>query len=141
VDMKKILFGGIAFAVIAQVVRTVEAVLTMDYYLDPAYFGTWSKIMMPEAGAPPVEFYIYSVLFALITGIFFAYVYSAVKSALPRKNKGLHYGVLVFFVAGAPFGMTAFLLFNVPCGLLAVWAVTSLVVYLAAGWAVERIAG
>jgi len=141
VNWKNLAFGAVAFAVIAQVVRTVEAMLTMNYYLDPAYFGTWSKIMMPAAGAPPVEFYIYSVLFALITGIFFAYVYSAVKNALPKKNKGLHYGVLVFFVAGVPFGLTTFLLFNVPCGLLTVWAVTSLIVYLAAGWAVEKITG
>ncbi|MFH0834883.1 MAG: hypothetical protein V1881_00900 [Candidatus Micrarchaeota archaeon] len=140
-NWKNLAFGAVAFAVIAEIAHVVEAMLTMNYYLDPAYFGTWSKIMMPAAGAPPAEFYMYSIVFALVTGALFAYVYSVVRGALPKKNTGIWYGKLVWLVAGFPGSLSMYLMFNMPVGLIAAWTVSSLIIYVAAGWALEKIAG
>ncbi|VVB67825.1 Uncharacterised protein [Candidatus Norongarragalina meridionalis] len=140
-NCKNIVFGAIAFAVIAQVVHMAEAMLTMSYYTDPAYFDVWSKVMMPGPGAPPMSFYLYSISFALIAGALFTYVYTVVRNGLPKKGAGVKYGALVWLVAGLPGSMTMYLLFNLPASLFAIWAATALIVHVAAGWAVEKIAG
>ena len=47
--------------IVSQIIHSIEAFATMDFYLDPNYFGVWSKIMMPGPGPPPAEFYYYSI--------------------------------------------------------------------------------
>ncbi len=135
-NWKKIGIFAVIMAIIAQIVRTGEAFATMNYYLDPNYWPVWSKIMMPGPGAPPAEFYYLSILFALVTWALFGIVYSmlgsAIKEKTPRK-KGLVFGGLMFLIGGLPGSMSMYLLFNLPADLIAVWTVTSLVLYLIAG--------
>jgi uncharacterized membrane protein YeaQ/YmgE (transglycosylase-associated protein family) len=131
----KIIVAGIVFAIIAQIIHTVESMATMNFYQDPAYFAVWSKIMMPTAGPPPTEFYIYSIIFGIIAGIIYAMIYSMINKSIPGKtitNKGLYFGFLLFLV-GIPWSLTMYLLINLPPLLLVAWSITSLVIDLIFG--------
>jgi uncharacterized membrane protein YeaQ/YmgE (transglycosylase-associated protein family) len=131
----KFIIAGIVFAIIAQIIHTVESMLTMNFYTDPAYFAVWSKIMMPGEGAPPTEFYIYSIIFGIIAGIIYAMIYSMINKSIPGKtitNKGLYFGFLLFLV-GIPWSLTMYLLINLPTLLLVAWSITSLVIDLIFG--------
>lgn len=131
----KFIIAGIVFAIIAQIIHTVESMLTMSFYTDPAYFAVWSKIMMPGEGAPPTEFYIYSIIFGIIAGIIYAMIYSMINKSIPGKtitNKGLYFGFLLFLV-GIPWSLTMYLLINLPTLLLVAWSITSLVIDLIFG--------
>jgi len=128
--------AAVAMTVIAQVIHTLESILTLGYYMDSAYFGLWSKIMMPTAGSPPAAFYYYSVAFALVSWAIFGFVYEKLGGAIREKQeikKGLKFGMLVFLVAGIPTVLTMYLLINLPSGLLATWTLVQLVLYLIGG--------
>jgi len=135
-DWKKILMVAVAMTVIAQVIHTMESILTLGYYMDPVYFGVWSKIMMPTAGPPPAAFYYYSVTFALVSWAIFGFAYEKLGGAIREKQeikRGLEFGTLVFLVAGIPTVLTMYLLINLPSGLLAAWTLVQLVLYLIGG--------
>ena len=92
--------------------------------------------MMPAAGPPPASFYLYSLLFTFITWALFGLVYGKLGNAIKEKDparKGLIFGGLVFLVAGLPGTLTMYLLINLPAGLLAAWAITSLILHLIGG--------
>jgi predicted membrane channel-forming protein YqfA (hemolysin III family) len=97
--------------------------------------------MMPAAGPPPMTFFIYSIVFAFITGLIFAGVYARISSALKSSGvqKGLRYGIGLFLVAGIPFFLTITLLINIPLALSVIWLVSNLVVYLIGGIAIAKI--
>ena len=151
ISWPRILAVAILYAIVGEIVMTLGAFLDMSYYFDPAYFGVWSKIMMPAAGPPPLEFYYFGIAFQLVAGFLFAFVYSVVKrsvnlgvhSTLNLRagkewhkgwyNMGLMYGFLIFLVAGIPTTMTLYLLINLPVGLLLSWMLQNLVVYLIMG--------
>lgn len=135
-DLKGIAITAVAMTILAQIFHTVESILTMGYYLDPAYFQVWSKLMMPVAGPPPASFYIYSIVFALVGWFLFAFAYSKLGAAIKEKTeirKGLKFGALIFLVAGLPGMLSLYLLINLPAGLIISWMVSSLVLYLAGG--------
>ena len=137
----KIIVAAIVFMIISQVIHTIEAQLTMDYYTDPTYFPVWSKIMMGENGLAP-QFIYYSLAFAFINGLLFTGVYSVVAKGVPGKTfgkKGTRYGLLVWLVAGIPSALSMVLLINLPIDLIAYWIVSSLIIYILAGIAVARI--
>jgi len=137
----KIIAIGIIFAIIAQIIHTIESFATMNFYTDPAFFGVWSKLMMPTAGPPPAEFYYYSVIFAVITGIIYATVYEMVKKSVPGKTiakQGLYFGFLLFLLE-IPMSLTMYLLFNVPTVLLVYWAISALIIDLIGGVIIARI--
>jgi chromate transport protein ChrA len=137
----KIIIVGIVFAIIAQVIHTAESMATMSFYTDPTYFGVWSKIMMPGEGPPPTEFYYYSIVFAVITGIIYAVIFEMIKKSIPRKtaiNQGLYFGFLLFLL-GIPWTLTMYLLINLPSVLLFYWSMTSLVIDLIGGAAIAKI--
>lgn len=140
-DFKQIIYSAIAYTVLAEIVNTVESVFLIGYYMNPAYFSLWSKIMMPTHGPPTATFYLVSILFTLISGVIFAWFYSLVKSLIPGKDvrKGLNYGLLLFLVAGVPFTLTIYLILAVPTMLLLGWAIGSLVVYLLSGISFSKI--
>lgn len=132
----KLLLAGVLYAVTAQIIHTIGALVAMAYYTMPEYFTVWSKLMMPTAGPPPASFYVYSILFSLITGLLLAIVYVVVKESVAGKTKvkkGLMYGFLVFLVGGLPFSLTILLLVNLPFGLICEWAAETLVVNLLGG--------
>ncbi len=135
-DWVKIGTTAVVMTVIAEVVRIVEALLTMGYYTDPAYFAVWSKIMMPGAGPPPAEFYYYSVSFAFVTWFIFGFVYEKLGASIHDKNptsKGLKFGALVFLLAGISGAVTMYLLMNLPAGLLVSWTISTLLLYIVGG--------
>lgn len=141
-DWKGIGIAAVLMTAVAQIEHMIEAVLTMGYYMDPQYFAVWSKVMMPEAGPPPASFYAYSVVFGLISAALFAWAYSRLGSAIREKNplrKGLAFGAIVFLVAGLPGVLSMYLLLNIPSGLLAIWTVSSLAVYLMWGAIASRL--
>lgn len=97
--------------------------------------------MMPTCGPPPTEFYYYSIIFAIISGIIFAIIYEMVKKSLPGKKifkQGLYFGFLLFLM-GIPMSLTMYLLINLPTLLLVYWAISSLVIDLIGGVIIARI--
>ncbi len=54
-DLRGVAITAVAMTILAQIVHTLESILTMGYYTDPAYFQVWSKVMMPAAGPPPAS--------------------------------------------------------------------------------------
>ncbi|MFZ5365645.1 MAG: hypothetical protein ACOZBH_05640 [Patescibacteria group bacterium] len=131
----KIVLAIVIALVLAQVLHMVEAQLTMNYYMDEAYFGVWSKIMMPEAGPPPAGFYYYSIGFSLVGWIFFVLVYYILGSAIygSKAVKGLWYGLFMFLVGGVPGFLMLLLLINLPIALVLWWMFFSLIINVLAG--------
>lgn len=132
----RIFLSGVIFMAISYVIHMLGALVDMSYYMDSNYFRVWSKIMMPTAGPPPMEFTLYSLLFSLIGGILFALVYYYVKDAIKLKGavkKGLFYGLLVILVAVIPGYLSLFLLINLPLLLVVSWAVQGAIVNLLSG--------
>ncbi|MFA6490158.1 MAG: hypothetical protein WCT52_05785 [Candidatus Micrarchaeia archaeon] len=144
----KLFIAALAFAIISQLVHTVGAVADMGYYTDPANAGLWSKVMMPAAAPPGIEFFAVSILFSLITGAIFADAYSLTKHLFAAKksfrsdkywNIGLKFGMFLFMLTSLTGAMSMFLLFALPFGLLVSWLAQGLVVCLASGVAFAKI--
>ncbi len=124
---KKVFVAGFWYLVVATVLQQIEVAFTMNYYKDPAYFGVWSKLMMPTAGPPPVVFFIISLVFTYATGCTLAAVFEFMSPLFGKNFWGKVVGFTDIMV-----GLTIvfslfpmFLLINVPLGLLAWWLVTS----------------
>ena len=147
----KIIVSGIVFAIIAQIIHTIESIATMSFYTDPKYFSVWSVIMMPKQGPPPTDFYIYSIVFGIIAGIIYAVVYEMIKKSLPvgtvfkqglfsgtTFKHGFYFGLLLFLIS-IPMSLTMYLLINLPAMLLVYWSISGLIVDLIGGVAIARI--
>lgn len=126
----KVIWAGLVFLVIGFVVRQVEAVLTMNYYLMPEYFGVWSKVMMPSVGPPPASFMIISAIFIFLTGVVLAGFYDFIKELLPKKpgERVVCFMVTMISLLVVFFTLPVYLMFNVPVGLLVSWFLSTLVV-------------
>src|SRR3989338_1431515 len=143
-DYKKMLIASSIGAVVFFAIHSISAMLTLDYYKDPAYSGLWSKLMMPAAGAPPMEFTLVSLAVAFVSMALFSWGYEIVHKSIPFKGwkKGAYYGLFLFAVAGVPSFLMQFMLFNIPAGLYPWWAVLDgLVGYLAAGKIIWKVYG
>jgi hypothetical protein len=140
-NLKKVVLSAVIYTIIAQIINIVGSIFTMSYYTDPAYFGLWSKLMMPGNGPPGTEFFVASIAISFIIGIIFSGVYSFLKGSIPGKGlrKGINYGIMLFLVTGVPFTLTTYLLFAVPAFLLLDWAISTLVIYLIIGAAFAKI--
>ena len=149
-DYRKLFIAAVAFAIISQVVHVLGAVADMGYYTDTANSALWSKVMMPSAAPPGLDFFAVSILFSLITGAIFADAYSMTKHLFTTKksfrsdkywNVGLRFGMFLFMLTALTGTMSMFLTFAVPFALLVSWLAQSLVVSLAAGVAFAKIIG
>jgi len=128
--------------IIAQMLHTIGAMLTMKYYQMPEYLSVWSKVMMPTAGPPPLSFTLYSLLFGLLGAIIFVYVYKMIKGSISGKSvaaTGLRYGFIIFCIAAVPMSFTLYLLINLPSSLVTYWAFESLVIYCINGMIVAKL--
>ena len=142
ISIGKVFLAGILYTIVAQIVHSIGAALSMKYYLIEKYFPVWSKLMMPSAGPPPASFMMYSIAFGLIGGILISLVYGVIKDGIPGDtlaNKGLVYGLLLFLVAGIPGSLALTLLINLPAMLIVVWAVEGLIIYLLNGMIIAKI--
>jgi len=138
----RIFLAGVICMVISFIINNISALLTMDFYKNPAYFQVWSKIMMPTAGPPPWYFMFYALGFSLMGGIFIALVYYFVKGAFKQKSavkRGLLYGFLMFLVAGIPPMLSMILLINLPLMLVISWIIISGVIFLLDGMVVAKL--
>ncbi|MFA4857908.1 MAG: hypothetical protein WC901_04840 [Candidatus Margulisiibacteriota bacterium] len=132
----KIVLSLVLLVIVAQVIHTGEAMLTMKYYIDPARAAIWSKIMCPNAGPPPTSFYYYSLALSLVSWFLFMLVYAIVRPSVPGVNgwqKGAMYGLLIWLVAGLPGMLSMLLLVNLPWKLVAVWIASMLIIDLVNG--------
>ncbi|HUT21955.1 MAG TPA: hypothetical protein VMX18_00940 [Candidatus Bipolaricaulota bacterium] len=131
----KALLAVIIMVIVAELIQTVIAQFSMSYYMDEAYFGLWSKLMMPEAGPPPASFMVYSVLSQLASAIIAVFVFYLLGSAVPGSGakRGLLFGLLMFLVAGISSMLTFVLLLNIPFGLIMWWTLASLLIFLISG--------
>jgi hypothetical protein len=136
INWGKLVLASVFFTIVSQIVHTLSAMASMNFYLDPAYFAVWSKIMMPVPGAPPLEFIYLSMAFAFISALIYAGVYNYIRFSVPGKNwlqKGVNYGVMLFYITQIPSALTLLLLINVPWALVGVWAAENLVVLVVGG--------
>ncbi len=138
---EKVLLAGVVFLVIAFIVRQVEAMLTISYYMMPQYFGLWSKLMMPNAGPPPASFMITSALFSLITGVVLAVFYECCKEMLPKKpgERTMCFTGTIAVLSIVFFSLPVYLMFNVPVWLLVSWTISTIVVVAGASMAFGKI--
>lgn len=128
-------------SIISQVIHTIGAVLTMDYYMDEAYAHLWSKIMMPAMGPPPLSFYILSMLSAFVFGLIFVSVYDIFEASVPGKTwkkKGVYYGLIVFLLTSQSYIALSYLI-NLPGAIVLDWAIEGLVISLLAGLVAARL--
>lgn len=141
ISWKKVAFSSLLFTIIAFVIRQVEAVLTMNYYKMPQYFGVWSKNMMPNAGPPPLSFMITSLIFTFVTGVSLALIYYYLKDHLPKEEKKrvLYFADLMIAASFVFFSLPTYLMFNVPLGLLVSWFVSTFIILTTASWIFVKI--
>jgi len=134
--LASIVVAAAVFAVIAQVVHTAGAFLTMGYYTDPAYACLWSKAMMPSNGPPPAGFFLLAIGISFFTGAVYSWVFGLLKASIPGSTplrRGVAFGALVFLVGGLPGNLGNFILLNLPVALSLSWTVETLVASLAGG--------
>jgi len=126
----KVLIVGLIYTLISMVVRQVEAMLTLSYYMDPQYFGLWSKLMMPKAGPPPAEFMVMSLIFSMVTGVSISIIYYYLKEYLPKKRlqRMFLFADLLVATSFVFFTIPVYLLFNMPAMLLLCWFVSSFII-------------
>jgi hypothetical protein len=140
-NIKKVLLASVIFTVISFVIHQIEALLTMKYYVDPQYFGVWSKVMMPSAGPPPASFMITSLIFTLVTGISVTLIYYYLRDHLPPLGlKRVFYFADLLVATSFLFStLPMYLMFNVPVALLISWFVSSFVILTINAWILVKI--
>jgi len=133
----------IVILVLSLIVHNLGAIIGMGYYMDTKYADVWSKIMMPEPGPPPASFMLYSIIFSLINSFFFVFVYLIISESVPGTGlvkKGFFYGLIVFMISGISSSLAMTLLINLPCGLILLWVIEALIIYIIGGIIVAIIA-
>ncbi len=130
ISWKKVFLSGLIFTAVSFILRQIEVVLTLNYYMMPRYSGVWSKLMMPGAGPPPANFMITSLVFTFVTGVSIALIYYYLKDHLPKNEKKriFYFADLMIATSFVFFTLPVYLMFNLPLGLLACWFVTSFVI-------------
>jgi len=141
ISWKKVFLVSFLFMIISFIIRQIEAILTMNYYKMPEFFGVWSKEMMPKAGPPPTSFAIMSLVFAFATGISLSLIYYYLKDHLPREKKKriFYFADLMIGTSFVFFTLPVYLMFNVPPGLLISWFVSSFIILTMTSWILVKI--
>ncbi|MBM3255866.1 MAG: hypothetical protein FJZ04_00120 [Candidatus Moranbacteria bacterium] len=130
VRWKKVLVCGFIALIIAIVVRQIEAMLTMDYYKMPELFGVWSKLMMPQAGPPGVEFFLVSILSAFLSGTTLAALYEIIRDKLETGTwkRALNFTCFALWLGIIFFTLPVILLINLPLELMSIWFISSAII-------------
>jgi hypothetical protein len=142
ISWKKLFLFSLLFTIISFVVRQIESILTIKYYMMPEFFGVWSKVMMPKAGPPPISFMITSIIFAFATGISLGLIYYYLRNHLPKdsKRRVLYFADLMIAASFVFFTLPTYLMSNVPLGLLISWFISSFILIVIASWMLVKIA-
>lgn len=141
INWGKLFLAGIIYTVAATVIHEAEAIFDMKYYIDPSYFGLWSKVMMPAAGPPPASFFLTSTIITLATGIMLGLVYYYLKDTLPTnfRKRVFFFTDLMIGANLIFFTLPAYLMFNIPLALLVSWFVSTFVILLIAAFTFVKI--
>lgn len=141
INWKHVFLSGLIYTILATIVHEIEAFIMIGQYTNPAYFGVWSKFMMPVAGPPPASFFITSTVLTFVSGISLAVVYYYVKEMLPKKNmqRTFFFADILIGLSFVFFTLPAYLMFNIPPALLVSWFVSSFVILVAASYINVRI--
>jgi hypothetical protein len=128
----KVLLVALLYTIIATIVRQMEVIWTMKYYIQPAYFGVWSKLMMPTAGPPPPEFMITSLILTFASGMGLTIIYYYLKEYLPTGfwKRSTFFADILVSTSFIFFTLPVYLLFNLPTALLGWWFVSTFVIVL-----------
>lgn len=126
----KIFLVSFLLLVVEMVIRNIEAVATMNFYLDPQYFSVWSKAMMPKEGPPPAEFFVLSAAFTLLSAMVLACVYECIKSSLEKDywKRVLGFTKLMAGLTLVFAYLPMYLMINLPVALLISWFLTSVLI-------------
>ncbi|MCL5432631.1 MAG: hypothetical protein M1524_00755 [Patescibacteria group bacterium] len=126
----KIFIAAILYTAIAMLARQAEAILTLDYYKMPEYFGVWSKLMMPNAGPPPAGFLGISILLTFIGGLVLAIFYNYIKTLLPDKliKRAFSYTEIVAVIMLVLSYFPMYMMFHLPFALLVYWFITGVII-------------
>lgn len=138
----KVILTGLIFAVLALIIHSASAYFTMDYYTNPDYSSVWSSLMMPDNGAPGINFYVTSILFSLIGAVLYTIVYIVIRASIPGRSyfkKGLFYGLFLFLIASIPGFLSLYLLINLPIVLLYIWTLENFIIYIMGGVLIAEI--
>ncbi|MBI5127474.1 hypothetical protein HZA76_03375 [Candidatus Roizmanbacteria bacterium] len=126
----KVILVSIILLVIQMIIMNVEAFFDMKYYIMPQYFPVWSKLMMPNAGPPPAEFFIMSSLFSLLSALVLACVYECFKASLDKNfwSRVLGFTKLMALLTLVFAYLPMYLMINLPLGLIVSWFVSGVLV-------------
>lgn len=143
INWGKVFLIGFLYTVVSMVVRQVEMLWTIKYYMDPRYFGVWNKLMMPNVGPPPPEFFIISAIITFSVGMSLTIIYYYLKEYLPKGYipRSFFFADLMVATSFVFFTLPVFLMFNVPYGLLASWFVSTFVIILVSSLTIVKIVG
>ncbi len=134
--LKKIAFKWRVTLAILFHFLVMHAIVSMDflfhkkYYFDPLYNNVWSKIMMPQPGFPPLEFFLASKAMSLVVATILVIGFLMVRKSFQQDSslaQGALYGGFVFCVGIIPTLVWLLLFVNLPFGLLLGWSVEHLV--------------
>lgn len=127
--MKKIIIGGILAGLALFVVTFIFESLTADMYM-----------MAPRGMFKEMNLTAF-VIYDLIIGLIFAYVYSIIKASVPKGGiqKGLIFGLIIWLIGSVPGIGISYVTMNIRNKLLLIWLFSALVQYAAAGIAIELV--
>lgn len=136
IDWGKAFLSAAIFTVVSTLIHSVESALTMQYYQMPEFFGVWSKLMMPTAGPPPMEFFITSLVFSFISGLSLALVYYYIRDMLPKKQwpRIFYFADIIIGLGFVLFTLPTYLMFNVPVALLISWFISGFIIMVSASF-------
>jgi hypothetical protein len=143
INWKKTFISAFIYTVFAFVIRQIEAIITMKYYVMPEYLGVWNKLMMPVAGPPPAAFFVTSIIITFVSGLSLALIYYYVRELLPKKvqERIFYFADLTIGTSFVFFTLPAYLMFNLPVMLLVSWFVSGFVILLMASFTFVKLLG
>ena len=141
IQWNKVLLIGFLYTIGSMGVHSVEAMLTMKYYLMPQYFGVWSKVMMPSTGPPPLMYFAVSAIISFITGVSLTIIYYYLRDYLPKGfwKRASYFADLMAAASLVFFTLPVFLMFNVPLALLGSWFVSTFVILVLTSMTIVKI--
>ena len=137
---KLLLVAGI-YTVAATILRQIEAVVSMKYYMSPEYFGVWSKIMMPSVGSPPMEYFLSSVVITFATGLSITIIYYYMRDILPKnpRTRTFYFADIMIGTSFVFFTLPTYLLFNLPWQLHLSWFITTFIILLIGSYTIVKV--
>jgi hypothetical protein len=136
VNVKNYLLATALTTMAAQVVHTIGAWLSLNYYMDPNYRQVWSTLMMPSNGPPPADFYVLSIFFGFISAAILCGFFLLIRNSLSNQYniiRGLYFSAIVTLVVSIPSTFSMMLLVNFPTGLLLNWLLEMVAINLLTG--------